>query len=83
MTAEEIWLTLKTERLESVINEGRDYQITPVIDFITFQKALAEYKSGIISLIDDEIVEQELYKWNHTVKVLSELKQKIQNDKRN
>lgn len=43
-----------------------------------FKAVIEFHDKEIISLIDDEIVEQGLYKWNHTVKVLTELKQKIQ-----
>ncbi len=35
-------------------------------------------KSQIIALVDDLIIDETLYGWNHSAKVLTELKQKIE-----
>jgi len=43
-----------------------------------FNEALNEYKQSILTLVDDLIVDETLYGWNHSAKVLTELKQKIE-----
>lgn len=43
-----------------------------------FNEALWEYKQSILTLVDDLIVDETLYGWNHSAKVLTELKQKIE-----
>jgi len=43
-----------------------------------FNEALKEYKRSILKLVDELIVDETLYGWNHSAKVLNELKQKIE-----
>jgi len=43
-----------------------------------FSEALKEYKQSILKLVDELIVDETLYGWNHSAKVLNELKQKIE-----